>query len=694
MAQKADVIFSEGVDDLPGESWEFEADAGSQSTAKPTEMRGRLKKNAAFWQSFCRSRLVLRWILYGFPLLFVGGIIPAACWLKNHSSANQHHAFVTNAVAELVATGTVMPVSEKPHCVLPLGVVPKPGSDKLRLILDARYVNEHVVTPGFKYETVGKLSSVLHPNDYLFTVDLKSGYHHVDIDSNYWTYLGFQWGNQFYVFTELPFGLAPACWVFTKVTRELLGFWRSMGHRVSGYIDDSIHADGDQAVLVEKRERVLGDFERAGFVVNMGKCNLGPSQCVKYLGTMVNTVDGTLTVPQAKRERLLTEVAAVLQCHGNCQIRAVSSLTGQIMSMSFSFGELSVLMTRQLVIWQNAQLAAHGFNYNARGALTAAAMGELEFWKQSFLVFDGRRPLWQPSYFHTVKMFTDAGGPGTWSFGGWGGWTSYEGKRIEASGRWDIGDEGDSVPLLELKAMFNVLKSVNREGLLMGQRVLVHTDSSVADAVVRKGGSTVAALQGACYDILWYCIEHKINLVTTWIPREWNKLADALSKGEEFCDWMLNRQVFADLARTWGPFAVDLFASATNHQIPSYFSWFATPTCAGVNAFAHEWPRTSWCNPPFAVMGRVLAHAKACRTRVALVAPFWPGAPWWHMLVENDYAFKPFVWACARLPRIPNLFYTGPPGSARKAFVPGWETVALLLDFAQDCSHVVEVPQL
>ena len=85
------------------------------------------------------------------------------------------------AVAELVATGAARPATGPLHLVLPLGVVPKKGSSKLRLIYDARYLNEHVNVPSFKYETLTQLSEVLQPRDFMFTIDLKSGYHHIDM---------------------------------------------------------------------------------------------------------------------------------------------------------------------------------------------------------------------------------------------------------------------------------------------------------------------------------------------------------------------------------------------------------------------------------------------------------------------------------------------------------------------------------
>ena len=67
--------------------------------------------------------------------------------------------------------------------------------------------------------------------DYLFSFDLKSGYHHVDIHRRHWQYfVGFSWGDedrpQYYEFKALPFGLATACYVLTKLLRPLIKHWQ------------------------------------------------------------------------------------------------------------------------------------------------------------------------------------------------------------------------------------------------------------------------------------------------------------------------------------------------------------------------------------------------------------------------------------------------------------------------------------
>ena len=62
--------------------------------------------------------------------------------------------------------------------------------------------------------------------DYLFTFNLKSSYHHIDIFEPHRKFLGLQWevcGEPLYfVFTVLPFSLATACYAFTKILQPLV----------------------------------------------------------------------------------------------------------------------------------------------------------------------------------------------------------------------------------------------------------------------------------------------------------------------------------------------------------------------------------------------------------------------------------------------------------------------------------------
>ena len=138
--------------------------------------------------------------------------------------------FVEKCIKELLAAQCVRQVTSIPHICSPLSVV-ESKSGKKRLVVNLRHLNMFLWKQSFKYEDLRIAMLLLEKGDYLFSFDLKSGYHHVEIANVHHKYLGFAWGDKFYVFTVLPFGLASACYIFTKLLHPLVGYWRSKGLR-------------------------------------------------------------------------------------------------------------------------------------------------------------------------------------------------------------------------------------------------------------------------------------------------------------------------------------------------------------------------------------------------------------------------------------------------------------------------------
>jgi hypothetical protein len=157
------------------------------SQPSPEPWLNRLRDHKAFWSTFYTSLFVINVLTVGYMLPWINGPPPGPFVQKNHPSAFEFLKFVSEAVASLVVTGAASKVYERPWIVVsPLvQVVPK-GIDKLKLILDLRYVNSFLRIDPFKYES---LKAIFHlcklQQDLLFSVDLKFGYHHVDIDPDY-----------------------------------------------------------------------------------------------------------------------------------------------------------------------------------------------------------------------------------------------------------------------------------------------------------------------------------------------------------------------------------------------------------------------------------------------------------------------------------------------------------------------------
>ena len=76
-----------------------------------------------------------------------------------------------------------------PVCRQPLSVSVQ-ANGKKGLILDLRYVNRHLQKKRIKYEDWKVAISYFESGAYMFTFDLKSGYHHKEVATDHQCYLG------------------------------------------------------------------------------------------------------------------------------------------------------------------------------------------------------------------------------------------------------------------------------------------------------------------------------------------------------------------------------------------------------------------------------------------------------------------------------------------------------------------------
>lgn len=137
-------------------------------------------------------------------------------------------------------------IPEQPYIVNPLSVsIQKSG--KKRLILDLRHVNKCLYKNKFRCEDLSIAKEVIKPGEFMFSFDLKSGYHHVEIFEEHRKYLSFAWSFadgslRYFQFSVLPFGLSSAPYLFTKLIKPIVKKWRSEGKAVVVYLDDGLSA--------------------------------------------------------------------------------------------------------------------------------------------------------------------------------------------------------------------------------------------------------------------------------------------------------------------------------------------------------------------------------------------------------------------------------------------------------------------
>ena len=116
-------------------------------------------------------------------------------------------------------------------------LVPK-KEDKWRLILNLKALNTYTVCEHFKMEDIRSVKDLLVRGDYMCKLDLKDAYLSVPITAAHRRYLQFQWQGVTYQYNALPFGLATAPRVFTKLLKPVLAHLRAKGLRIVAYLDD------------------------------------------------------------------------------------------------------------------------------------------------------------------------------------------------------------------------------------------------------------------------------------------------------------------------------------------------------------------------------------------------------------------------------------------------------------------------
>lgn len=266
-------------------------------------------------------------------------------------------AWLDSEVAGYLASGATEALNHAPRVVLPIGVAVHPRTGKPRLILDARYTNLWTPSPDMSYDGLSDFKYGIAPGDYLVTVDHKSGYQHFRMTAASCRYLGFCWKGRYYHFRVLPFGWAPACFVYNTVSTVLAAFFRVHGLHCLVYLDD-FGFSIPRAMAPCQRQRVVAFIAAtkymAGYFISRKKCYLHPATQAQLLGFGIDTVRQSFFVPEEKLQSILTLLESTLQARGALP-RHLQSLVGKLQALSVAVPAVSLFLRPaydQLAEWE------------------------------------------------------------------------------------------------------------------------------------------------------------------------------------------------------------------------------------------------------------------------------------------------------------------------------------------------------
>ena len=196
---------------------------------------------------------------------------------------------------ELLRDNRIEEVFFSPDIVNPFSVSVQSSGQK-RLILDLRHINLNIYKQKFRCEDLHTIKNVFSKDFFVFSLDLRSGYHHVDIFPDHRKYLAFSWDfgkghTRYFQFTVLPFGLSSAPFIFTKLLKSLITHWRSQGIPIAIFFDDEVGAGSSLEAAKINSSLVRSDLSRYGFEINHenDKSNWKPMNKFSWIGYNIDT---------------------------------------------------------------------------------------------------------------------------------------------------------------------------------------------------------------------------------------------------------------------------------------------------------------------------------------------------------------------------------------------------------------------
>ena len=212
------------------------------------------------------------------------------------------------------------PLPEVGIHVNPVGVIPKghtPG--KWRVITDLSSPAGGSVNDGIDphacsmtYVTVDAVASMVNKlggGALLAKIDIEAAYRLIPVHPLDRPLLGIKWERKVYCDCMLPFGLRSAPKIFNALADSFEWIIRRKGVAYTAhYLDDYvIVGPPGTSRCADDLHTLVETCKELGVPLAVAKCE-GPTPCLTFLGIQIDTVNGTLSLPKDKLERVQSMV--------------------------------------------------------------------------------------------------------------------------------------------------------------------------------------------------------------------------------------------------------------------------------------------------------------------------------------------------------------------------------------------------
>ena len=255
--------------------------------------------------------------------------------------------------------------------------------------------------------------------------------------------------------------------------KVVVAYLRERGIRLIIYLDDILIMCHSIIEAQQHRDLVIRLLESLGFIVNLEKSVLNPSQIMEYLGMVVNSINMSLSLPDLKVSYITTLCQVLFK--PKVSLREIFSLLGNL-SWAIPSIPFAQMHYRDIQNCHIRQLHWANKNFQKEIVLSEDARKDLSWWILNLKSVNGK------CFFSDapeLEIYSDA------SLSGWGAFCD----GVRTGGPWTKADKGKHINELEVMAAFFALKSFASLSRKIAIRIFI--DNTTAICYINKGGGTL-----------------------------------------------------------------------------------------------------------------------------------------------------------------------------------------------------------
>jgi len=558
---------------------------------------------------------------------------------------------------------TMQRIHNEHHSLLELGVLvpcasraattfsnwfPVIKPNKIRFVLDCDIINKSIVNPPhFKHDTIQITQKHILPGDFMVKIDITHAYYHIPISHTGQAFFGLTGPNgRLYRLAAAPMGYKASAHLLHILLMPLLSLLHKAGMRFFLYCDDIFGINQDEHLLRRQTLFAVQLLKGCGFLVNLSKCILEPTQRASHLGFSIDTQLFRISVDTERVSTLrrLAERALQLYWKRRLTLRQLAQLTGII--ISFCPANPNLLLVAQPMIRAVRWLRKHCHDWpSPLGRLPDSTFNSIKFLRGHRLSTICHGPInlnHRPDWILTTDA-SDVAGAGVLSF-----FHDSADAPITTASCCRPWSDGRPSPLhineLEAWAIANCHHLLNLPSRVPpNSHLLVETDNQTLLYYLRKRGGRHSHLASPLYDFLNWLLLSNIHLSTQYVNSTLNRSADALSRlatpptisiATDMTphEWQTSLDTRA-IILSYKP-TIDIFATHKNTVCKLFRSRFPPPNS---HCYTPEAILSTWRNhivlavPPTPLIASTISKHRQPYTQhkaLILFVPYWPNQIW------------------------------------------------------------------